>query len=153
MYCVTDALHHTNTNPLASCSASSAMPCTKTACFSVLHKDGMQPTLRRLACPATEQSLGSFTYLSASRPRAVVSTCMAFRACPLGFSAKSCSQQRWLPQHSKQVTKSASKQVTKLASKQALKCPSHAVDAVSLDACLTACQLGFSAQFCTLKAV
>ncbi len=28
-------------------------------------------------------------YLSASRPRAVVSTCIAFRASPLGFSAKS----------------------------------------------------------------
>jgi len=28
-------------------------------------------------------------YLSASRPRAVVSTCIAFRASPFGFSAKS----------------------------------------------------------------
>lgn len=36
----------------------------------------------------TEQILQR-RYLSASRPRAVVSTCIAFRASPLGFSAKS----------------------------------------------------------------
>ena len=30
-------------------------------------------------------------HLSASKPRAVVSTCMAFKASPLGFSAKSCT--------------------------------------------------------------
>ncbi len=43
---------------------------------------------RHLPNKRTKQILQRW-YLSASRPRAVVSTCMAFRASPLGFSAKS----------------------------------------------------------------